>query len=182
MNNKWNTLLAAAVVGIGIFVLPQAGLSCPRNTDALAIPGAEAATSTSLMTLAISKTGTFTATRTLNEDVPDTAVSCAVSLEGRYRRSLATFSRVETYKSKSSLAKRVSFVATKLPSVRSYSSRKQKIQPSIHVRVNTECVDINGNSVLSDTTAVVARYADCGSTRSDFTMATFIRQLKSRLK
>ncbi len=153
--------------------------ACP-NTRIATSPLSIASTEASTIDYQLSSKGNFRVTRTLTDPLPAGTVACNIRLEGRYSRK-QSYSRVLTLGTKSSLSQRVAFSARNLPSVNPYVFRKQKIQPVLHLRVVTECIDGSDAVTFSDTTPVVARYADCGSTSRAVTMATFVSRLIRKL-
>ena len=184
MNNYKNTFRNVTVAGLitlsasAVYACPV--YACPVTNRAANFPASFATTDTSSIAYSLSRTGTFTVTRTLAEDVPATAVACTTTLEGRYSRK-ASFSAVTTLGSRSSTAKVVKFTAKRLPSVKVERFNGGTIQPSLHLQAVTECVDSLGSVVLADTSPVVARYADCGFTSTRVSMATFVSTLVRKL-
>lgn len=174
-----NLFLTLAVCGS--LSVPAIGLACPRSAPATTLPLGIASTETSSITFTITRAGVFTVRRTLTDAVPATAVSCEVNLEGRYSRKLS-YSSTKVLGTKSSLQQIVSFVAKRLPAVKPDKFRRQVIQPTLHVRVRTDCIDKDGISVLSDTTPVVARYVECGASTLPVGMGSFINTLTRKLR
>jgi hypothetical protein len=154
--------------------------ACPVTTRAANFPSSFATSSTSTITFTLSNKGAFNVTRTLLADLPSNAASCTSTLLGRFSRNLS-YSSLRTLGTSSSLSKRLRFRATKLPAVRADRFKGQTVQPSLHLQVVTECSDNNGATVFSDTSPVVARYADCGFTKARVGMGSFVSQLIRKL-
>lgn len=162
--------------------LPGIADACPRTTPARsALPLGIASTDQSKITFSLSRAGKLSIRRTLTAGVPAEAVSCSVVLEGRYSRKLS-YSATKTLATRSSLRPVITFSAKDLPSVRPDKFRRQTIQPTLHVRVKTNCVDKDGNSNFLDVTPVVARYAECGATQNPVSMQKFVTTLIRRLR
>jgi hypothetical protein len=177
-NNKKNY---TKVVLTSLLLLSAAdAYACPVTTRAANFPSSFATSSASTISFTLSSKGTFNVTRTLIADLPSNAVSCTSTLLGRFSRN-QNYSSVRTLGTSSSLDKRISFRATKLPAVRADTFKGKTIQPSLHLRVATECTDNNGATVFSDATPVVARYADCGFTKARVGMGSFVSQLIRKL-
>jgi hypothetical protein len=177
--NTLRLAIGGTVLVIGLAATEAS--ACERSLRSRSIPPSEASTATSTTRYTLSTRGVFTVVRTLTTPIPSTAASCSVVLQGKTRRRLGNISRLQTLDTHSSTQPVVTFSATRLPAVMADRVGARRVQPELHVRVATTCVDSGGVTVFEDKSPVVGRFADCGFSRNEVAMNTFITTLKRRL-